>query len=181
MANVEASKKKPLSRLIFGMGINHVGSEVAELLTQTYSSIDEIAAATDEELAEIPGIGPKIANSITNYFRLEANKSVIEKLRAAGVNMEQEHQPKDTEFQPLGGKSFVVTGTLSGLSRSESEARIKNLGGKVTSSVTKNTDYLIVGESPGSKLDTARRLGTSVLTEEAFIELLTNPPAQASI
>ena len=157
-----------------------MGSEVSELLTQTYNSVEDIAAATEEELAEIPGIGPKIATSVASYFRVEANKTVIEKLRAAGVNMKQEPQLANTGAQDLSGKTFVVTGTLSRFSRSESESKIKDLGGKVTSSVTKNTDYVIVGESPGSKLDTAERLGTNILDEEAFVELLANPPLESS-
>ena len=179
MSNIEESKNKPLARLLFAMGIIHVGSEVAELLTQAYNSVDEIAAATEEELAKIPGIGPKIASSIASYFQVEANKSVIEKLRVAGVNMKQEPRPVSTDAQPFSGKTFVVTGTLSAFSRSESESRIKDLGGKVTSSVTKNTDYVVVGESPGSKLAAAERLGTDILDEAAFVELLANPPVEA--
>jgi DNA ligase (NAD+) len=179
IANIAASKEKSLSHLLFALGIIHVGSEVAELLTQAYNSIDEIGAATEEELAEIPGIGPKIAASIAFYFQVEANKTVIEKLRAAGMNLKQEPRLVSTEGLPLAGKTFVVTGTLSGFSRSESESRIKDLGGKVTSSVTKNTDYLVVGESPGSKLAAAERLGTEVLDETGFVELLASPPEEA--
>jgi DNA ligase (NAD+) len=179
ITNIAASKEKPLARLLFALGIFHVGSEVAELLTQAYNSIDEIAAATEEELAEIPGIGPKIAASIASYFQVDANKTVIEKLRAAGVNLKQEPRQVNAEGLPLAGKTFVVTGTLTGFSRSESESKIKDLGGKVTSSVTKNTDYVVVGESPGSKLATAEKLGTFILDEEKFVELLANPPVEA--
>ena len=179
MANIEASKQKPLARLLFAVGIIHVGSEVAELLTQAFDSVDEIAAATEEELAEIPGIGPKIATSLASYFQVDVNQAVIEKLRAAGVNMKQEPRQVNTEVQPLAGKTFVVTGTLSAFSRSESESRIKDLGGKITSSVTKNTDYLVVGEAPGSKLAAAERLGTEILDEEKFVDLLANPPVEA--
>ncbi|MCH8989784.1 MAG: NAD-dependent DNA ligase LigA [Chloroflexi bacterium] len=179
MANIEASKQKPLPRLLFALGIIHVGSEVAELLTQAYNSIDEIAAATEEELAEIPGIGPKIAASIASYFQVKANKSVIEKLRAAGVSMKQEPRQTSAEGLPLAGKTFVVTGTLNGFSRSEAESRIKDLGGKITSSVTRKTDYLVVGESPGSKLAAAQRLETEILDEEAFVKLLDNPSLEA--
>ncbi|MDA1128209.1 MAG: NAD-dependent DNA ligase LigA [Chloroflexi bacterium] len=175
LANIELSKQKSLPRLLFGLGIIHVGSEVAELLTQAYDSIDEIAAATEEELAEIPGIGPKIAASIASYFQVDSNLSVIEKLRTAGVNLKQEPRQINTGDLSLAGKTFVVTGTLSGLSRGEAESQIKALGGKVTSSVTKNTDYVVVGESPGSKLASAERLGTKVLNEEAFAEFLANP------
>ena len=179
IANIAASKEKSLSHLLFALGIIHVGSEVAELLTQAYNSIDEIGAATEEELAEIPGIGPKIAASIAFYFQVEANKTVIEKLRAAGMNLKQKPRLVSTEGLPLAGKTFVVTGTLSGFSRSESESRIKDLGGNVTSSVTKNTDYVVVGESPGSKLAAAERLGTEVLDETGFVELLASPPEEA--
>ena len=173
-SNIEASKDKPLARLIFAIGILHVGVEIAELLTTKYSSVDEIAGATDQELAAIPGIGPKIAASITSYFQVASNVTVIEKLRSAGVNLEKS-QPTNTQSQPLSGKTFVVTGTLAGFSRNESEARIKDLGGKITSSVSKSTDYVIVGEAPGSKLAAAERLGTNILDEEAFVQLLTNP------
>ena len=174
LANIELSKQKPLPRLLFALGIVHVGSEVAQLLTQAYNSVGEIASATEEELAEIPGIGPKIAASIAAYFQVEANTAVIEKLQASGVNMKQEPRLTDASSLSLAGKTFVVTGTLSGSSRSEAESRIKELGGKVTSLVTRNTDYLVVGESPGSKLAAAERLGTKVLDEGAFVELLAN-------
>jgi len=180
LANIETSKQKPLPRLLFAIGIIHVGSEIAELLTQTYNGIDEIATATEEELAEIPGIGPKIAESIATYFQVSKNQAVITKLRAAGVKLNQEPRQVNSEGQPLAGQTFVVTGTLAGFSRSEAQSRIKNLGGKITSSVTKNTDYVVVGESPGSKLAAAERLGTQVLNEERFIEFLANPPLVVS-
>ena len=180
LANIETSKQKPLPRLLFAMGIIHVGSEIVELLTQAYNSIDEIATATEEELAEIPGIGPKIAQSIASYFQVSANQEVISKLIDAGVNLKQEPRQVRSEGQPLAGQTFVVTGTLAGFSRTEAQSKIKDLGGKITSSVTKNTDYLVVGESPGSKLAAAERLGTQVLDEERFIEFLANPPLVAS-
>jgi DNA ligase (NAD+) len=180
MANIESSKTKSLSRLIFAIGITHVGSEVSDLLAREYHSVDAIAIATDEELAKIPGIGPKIAASITSYFQVGTNQAVIKKLRAAGVDFKQEPKPANRMSQPLSGKTFVVTGTLSRFSRSESEFRIRELGGKVTSSVTKNTDYVVVGVSPGSKLEAAERLGTGILDEEAFVELLTNPSLEAN-
>ena len=177
LANIETSKQKTLPRILFALGIIHVGSEIANLLTQAYNSIDEIADATEEELAEIPGIGPKIAASIASYFQVETNRAVIEKLRVAGVNLSQEPRQVSGEGLPLVGKTFVVTGTLSRFSRSESESRIKDLGGKITSSVTKNTDYLVVGESPGSKLAAAERLGTQVLDEARFVEFLDTHPS----
>jgi len=175
LANIETSKQKPLPRLLFALGIIHVGSEIADLLTQAYNSIDEIASATEDELAEIPSIGPKIATSIASYFGVDANKTVIDKLRSAGMILEQEPRLIPAEGLPWADKTFVVTGTLSGFSRSESQSRIKDLGGKITSSVTKNTNFLVAGESPGSKLAAAERLGTTVWNEARFIELLADP------
>ena len=178
ITNIEASKQIPLSRLLFALGIIHVGTEVAELLTQTYDSIDKIAAANEEELAELPGIGPKIANSIATYFRVETNRSVIEKFRSSGMNLHQKPHLTATESLHLSGKTFVVTGILSRFTRSESESMIKDLGGKVTSSVSKNTDYVVVGESPGSKLTSANNLGIQILDEEKFVELLAPPSVE---
>jgi DNA ligase (NAD+) len=179
LANIETSKQKPLPRLLFALGIIHVGSEIAELLTQAYNSIDEIAEATEGELVEIPGIGSKIAASIASYFQVSANKDVIGKLRSGNVNLKQEPRVINTEGLPWAGRTFVVTGTLSGFSRNDAQSRIKNLGGNIASSVTKNTDYLVVGESPGSKLSAAERLGTDVWDEAKFAEHLANPPVFA--
>ena len=171
--NIEVSKDRPVSRAIFALGILHVGSEMAELLTQHYSSIGQLAGATTEELTSIPGIGPQIADSIFAYFQVGTNLQVLEKLRRAGVKLDQAPEgPVDRDALPLAGLSFVVTGTLSSMSRSRAELRIKEMGGAVVSSVTRKTDYLVVGEVPGSKLQTAQRLGTELLDEEEFLELL---------
>ncbi len=170
--NIQASKTRPLPRLVFALGIIHVGSEVADLLVQRYADLDQLAGATEEQLTEIPGIGPKIAESVAAYFRVPRNREVIDKLRQAGVRLHQEAAEAATGPQPLQGLTFVVTGTLESFPRREAENRIKSLGGSVTSSVTRKTDYLVVGESPGSKLDAAQRLGTAVLEEQAFLEYL---------
>ena len=172
MTNIEASKGRSLPRLLFALGIFHVGSEVAELLAQRYPSLEQLAEATQDQLTEIPGIGPKIAESIAAYFSVPRNRVVIDKLGRAGVDPHQEIAELRPDQLPLLGKTFVVTGTLSVLPRREAEARIKALGGSATSSVTRKTDYLVVGESPGSKLDAARRLETPVLDETAFLDLL---------
>ena len=180
MDNIEASKGRPLSRVNFALGILHVGSEMADLLVQRYSSIDQLSRATQEELTSIPGIGPKIAASIVAYFSVEGNCLVIEKLRQAGVKLAQEVVPGEGGRAglgegmdlPLAGRSFVLTGTLATVSRSRAEARIKELGGSTSPSVTRKTDYLVVGNQPGSKLEAARRLGTGLLNEEEFLELL---------
>ena len=173
--NIEASKHRPLPRVLFGLGILHVGAEVAELLAQRYASLDGLTKADQEQLTEIPGIGPKIAESVATYFRVPSNLEVVEKLRRAGVKLHHEVQRVSAADQPLHGLAFVITGTLSLVTRQEGEARIKALGGSVTSSVTLKTSYLVVGESPGSKLDAARRLGTTVLDEAAFLDLLERP------
>ena len=175
MDNIEASKTRPLPHILFALGITHVGAEVAELLTQRYASVDQLARASQEELTEIPGIGPKIAESIYGYFQVEGNRAVIEKLREAGVKLHHELEIVNPSDLPWHGLTFVVTGALSAMTRREAETKIKALGGSGTSSVTRKTCYLVAGESPGAKLDTANRLGTKVLDETAFLQLLSNP------
>ncbi len=181
MGNIEASKTRPMSRVIFALGVLHVGSEMADLLAHHYPSIDHLSRATEEELTAIPGIGPKIAESVVAYFRVESNLAVIRKLREAGLyylNVSPAREEgagleaaEGTEL-PLIGRTFVLTGTLTSLSRSGAEARIKELGGSTTSNVTRKTRYLVVGQEPGSKLETAERLGTELLHEEEFLELI---------
>jgi len=167
---IEESKNRPLSRVIFALGIRHVGSETAEILVKHFVSMGELSKATAEELITKPTIGPKIAESIVAFFRQESNLKVIEKLRQAGVTMREEAaRPREL---PLAGKEFVVTGKLESFSRTEAEARIRELGGLVGSSVSKKTDFLVVGADPGSKLDRARELGTTMLNEKQFLEML---------
>jgi len=172
MDNIEVSKSRPLSRVMFALGILHIGSEMADLLTQNFHSIDEIAGATEEQLTDVPGIGPKIAASVVTYFSVDNNREVIQKLRAAGVKLEQEALSGEAADLPLKGKTFCLTGTLSSMSRSQVEARIKALGGSTSSNVTRKTTYLVVGADPGSKLDAANRLGTEILDEGQLLELL---------
>ena len=175
MDNIEASKTRPLPRVLFALGVTHVGAEVADLLTQRFASIEELSQASQEDLTEIPGIGPKIAESIYEYFQVEDNLAVIEKLRRAGVKLYHEIEIVQPVDLPWHGLSFVVTGTLEGMTRREAEGKIKALGGSATSSVTRKTAYLVAGASPGSKLDTANRLGTPILSEDDFIQLLESP------
>ena len=180
LVNIEASKSRPLPRMIFALGITHVGAEVADLLAQNYLGIRELANASEEDLTAIEGIGPKIAESIIAWFQAPENQEVVEKLLAAGVKLEQDSLPIaaaaiPSEDSPFGGLTFVVTGTLSSFSRKDAEARIKELGGKITSSVTKKTSYVVVGESPGSKVATAEKLGIPTLDEDAFVRLLDSP------
>jgi len=166
---IEKSKDTPLPRLIFALGIRHVGEETAELLAQHFNSLNKLANASREELMSIPTVGPKIADSIVAFFRQKENRKIIERLRKARVKLEEIAKPKE---QPLAGMEFVVTGRLEAFSRQEAEARIKALGGSTGSSVTKKTTYLVVGADPGSKLAHAQELGTKQITEEELLRLL---------
>jgi len=167
---INESKDRPLARVIFALGIRHVGAETAELLADHFSSIAALSKATAEELMAIPTIGPKVAESVVAFFRQETNLKVIEKLRRAGVRLEAE-AVKAKEL-PLAGQEFVITGKLEAFTRGEAEARIKELGGGVGSSVTKKTTYLVLGAEPGSKLEKATALGTRTLSEDQFLHLL---------
>jgi DNA ligase (NAD+) len=166
---IEASKQRPLSRVLFALGIRHVGDETAELLAGHFGSIDAMANASLEDLESVPTIGPKTAATVYEYFQDEANRALIDKLRAAGVRLEGATAAREG---PLLGSTFVVTGSLSRWSRNEVESMIKRLGGAVGSSVTKKTNYLVAGESPGSKLTKAQEYGTTILDEEGFQTLL---------
>jgi len=168
---IERSKTRPLPNVLLALGIRHVGLETAQLLVRRFGSLDAIAKTTEEELGSVPGIGPKIAESIVAYFRQEKNLGVIEKLKRAGVRMEAPVVP-EARALPLAGMQLVVTGRLSSMSRSQAEDRIKELGGSVGSAVSKKTAYLVAGEDPGSKLDQARKLETPVLNEAQFLDLL---------
>ena len=170
LANIEASKTRPLGRILFGLGVRHVGDETAELLAAHFGSIEAMAAASIEELAAVPTIGPKTAESVYAYLHDERNLALIEKLRAAGVKL-RATAPAAREG-PLQGLTFVVTGSLESWTRNEIESLIKRLGGAVGPSVTKKTDHVVAGENPGSKLAKAEEYGTSVLDEAAFRALL---------
>ncbi len=178
--NIEASKQRPLARILFALGILHVGAEVADLLAGRYASIDEIAEAGMDELTGIDGIGPKIAESIVRYFTTERNQVTIAGLRSSGVKLWQDLAPVDTSALPWKGLTFVVTGTLAGMTRREAEGRVKSLGAATASSVSRKTSWLVAGASPGSKLATAERLGVPVLDEDGLVALLQDPAAISS-
>jgi DNA ligase (NAD+) len=167
---IERSKQRPLSRVIFALGIRHVGSEMADRLAEHFGSIDALAAASVEDLESVPTVGPKIAQSVRAFFDDEDNRRVVEKLRQAGVRLAEERAVR--EEGPLHGLTFVVTGTLSAFTREEAEERIRGLGGSAASSVTRKTDYVVVGENPGSKAQKAQEYGTKTLTEEEFLVML---------
>jgi DNA ligase (NAD+) len=168
--SIEKSKDRPLPRVIFALGIPNIGEETAELLAGHYASLNELARAKPEKLQEIPSIGPKIAESVVAFFRQGQNKRIIEKLSKAGVKLEADKAKR--RDLPLAGLEFVITGRLETFPRPEAEAKIKALGGKAGSDVTRKTSYLVVGKEPGSKLARAQALGTKTLTEAEFLELL---------
>ncbi len=167
---IEKTKSNPLSRFIFALGIRHVGVHAAWILAQRFGSIENIAKQSREDLQKIHEIGSIMAASIFNFFKTKANRAVLEKLEDAGVNIKEARKTKGQA--PLSGKTIVVTGTLSDYARNEIESLIRELGGNAASSVSKNTDFLIVGESPGSKLDKARKLGVKTITEAEFKRMI---------
>ncbi len=171
LAGIESSKKRPLSRLLAALNIRHVGSSTAELLADHFGDMGKLIAAGDEELTEVEGIGPELAASIVHFLQSVAGKKVVARLAAAGVNMTQPRRAH-AATGPLAGKTVVVTGTLSTMGRKEVQDLIKQLGGKCAGSVSKKTDLVVYGESPGTKLDKAKELGVKIVEEAAFLELI---------
>ena len=171
MAKVEESKTRGLGRVLFGIGMRHVGANVAELLAQEFGSIQALATAPVEKIAEIPGIGPKIAESVHEFFSIPENVAVIERLRQAGVMLEEE-KPENELPQTLAGLTFVLTGTLEHFTRDEAGAQLKAMGAKVSGSVSKKTSFVVAGEAAGSKLTKAESLGVPVLDEAALQHIL---------
>ncbi len=168
VAAIEASKQRPLSRLLFALGIRHVGSHTAELIAMRFGTMDALMAASEEELQQVEEVGGIVAASVKSFFENPRNREMIARLRAAGVCMTESRPDADTGPKPLAGRTFVVTGTLARYSRDEIHDRIRQLGGRAATSVSKKTDYVIAGENAGSKLDKARALGVTVLTEDEF-------------
>ena len=174
--SLEDSKQRPLARLIYGLGIRFVGDSTAALLADRFRGVDALAAATAEELEEVDEIGARIAESVRAFFASEQNRKLLERLRDEGLRMEEEGATEaDDAALSLEGNVFVLTGSLTRMTRNEAAARIKALGGKVTGSVSSRTDYLVAGEKAGSKLRKAEKLGVKVLDEEQFEELLAAP------
>ena len=178
MAKVEESKTRGLGRVLFGIGMRHVGANVAELLAQEFGSIQALATAPVEKIAEIPGIGPKIAESVHEFFSIPENVAVIERLRQAGVMLEEE-KPENELPQTLAGLTFVLTGTLEHFTRDEAGAQLKAMGAKVSGSVSKKTSFVVAGEAVGSKLTKAESLGVPVLDEAALQHILETGQAPA--
>ncbi|MBF0292754.1 MAG: NAD-dependent DNA ligase LigA [Nitrospinae bacterium] len=167
---IEKSKAQSLDRLVFAMGIRYVGARAAKLLAQNYGDLRELMKATPTELTKIHEIGPSVAESVKLFFGQSANLRLVDKLEKAGVNMKG--LKRAGEAQPFAGKQFVLTGTLSGMTRTEAKDRIETLGGRVTSSVSKKTDYVVEGADAGSKAEKAREVGVKIIGEKEFEDLL---------
>jgi len=180
VAGIDASRSRELRRLLFGLGILHVGAGTAKALARHFPDLDAIAAASPEELMKAEDIGEVIATSVHAWFRDETNRQLIERLRAAGLTFTSGtwRPPTAVAGGPFAGKTFVLTGTLPTLKREEAAARIEALGGKVSSSVSKKTDYLLAGEEAGSKLDKARTLGIAILDEPTFLQMASSTEPQ---
>jgi len=167
---IEKSKNRPLGRLLYALGIRHVGEKAAQVLAEKFERMDNLMKAKVENLTSIYEVGPVMAESVVNFFRQEGTKKLIEKLKKAGINMREEK--KKVGPQPLAGKTFVFTGELKSFARTEVETKVKELGGSPTSSVSKKTDFVVVGENPGSKLDKAKSLKITIIDEDEFIKML---------
>ncbi|MFC1873311.1 NAD-dependent DNA ligase LigA [Chloroflexota bacterium] len=169
ISSIDKSKRPPLARVLFALGILHVGSEMAELMARQFGSIDKLAGASREELLSVPAIGPKIADSVIAFFREAENREIIQSLNKAGINPVEK---TGVDVLPLAGQEFVITGRLEAFSRKEAGVRIKALGGATKDNVTGSTTYLVVGADPGSKLARAQALGIRQLTEAELLKLL---------
>jgi DNA ligase (NAD+) len=166
---IAESRERPLSRLLFGLGIRHVGTQAAQILARRFGTMDALLEASEASFAAIHGIGATTAGALAAFLAEPRNRKLIERLKAAGVNMTE--PVERAEQTSLSGLTFVITGTLPALSRKEATEFIEHHGGRVTGTVTRSTDYLVAGESPGSKLDRARELGITVLDEAGLFEL----------
>jgi DNA ligase (NAD+) len=180
LANIETSKTRGLARLLFGLGIRMVGSQNAAILAGDYGSIDALAAATVEDLIRSDGIGEQIAASVALFFQQPPNRAVVERLRAAGVDLTAPKRER-APVGPLAGKSLVLTGTLPSLTREEATALIVEAGGKVTSAVSKKTSYVVAGDEAGTKLTKAQELGVAILDEGGLRSLLAAGAAESSV
>jgi DNA ligase (NAD+) len=171
LRNIDASRKQPLPRVLNGLGIPFVGERTAQILAETFGSMDAIAAADEETLQQAEEVGPKVSQSIRQFFHERRNRDLVDRLRQAGLTFEHAIKEKKAAGR-LAGKVFVLTGTLPNLTREDAKERIEAAGGKVTGSVSKKTDYVVAGEDPGSKLDKANSLGVPVIGEPELIALL---------
>jgi DNA ligase (NAD+) len=169
LAALEGSKRQPFARVLFALGMRHVGAVTARALVERFATLDELQAATADELAAVPGIGAVVAEAVRQYLGDAHNRETLDKLRAHGLRFTEE---PGGGGGPLAGRTFVLTGRLEAYTRGEAQARIEALGGRVGASVGKGTDYVVAGADPGSKLDKARKLGVPTLDEVAFAALI---------
>ncbi|MEU6877789.1 NAD-dependent DNA ligase LigA [Streptomyces sp. NPDC046712] len=179
LANIEAAKTRPLARFINGLSIRHVGPVAAQALAREFRSLDRIEQATEEELAAVDGVGGIIAAAVKDWFSEEWHREIVRKWRAAGVRFEDEGAGEEQGPRPLAGLTVVVTGTLQNFTRDGAKESLQNLGAKVTGSVSKKTDFVVVGDNPGSKYDKAMQLKVPVLDEDGFAVLLAQGPEAA--
>ncbi len=171
LAQLEKSKATTLPRFLYALGIHDVGEVTAQTLAEHFGSLEAIMTASEEALMAVPDVGPAVAASIRQFFAQKHNREVIRRLREAGVHW-PDITPKKPEELPLAGKTFVLTGALASMTRDEAKESLRRLGAKVSGSVSRKTDYVVVGEEPGAKADKARELGVAMLDEEAFLKLL---------
>lgn len=170
LAEIARSKEQPLSRLIYALGIRHIGEKSGRTLAEHFRTMKAFMDAGPEELAKVPDVGPVVAEAVSEFFKSAATRSMIGELESLGLRMDEPERA--SSGNKLDGRTFVFTGELKGMTRSEAQARVRGLGGKETSSVSAKTSYVVAGADPGSKLDKARKLGVKVLTEEEFLKLL---------
>lgn len=169
---IGASKERTLDRLIYALGIRHVGQQTARLIAERFSSLDAFMKASEDDLMTIPVVGPETAKSIVAFTRKDSMRQVVDKLKQAGVRAAVERHAYEARQGFLSGKTFVLTGTLSSMARHEAEELIVSLGGKVSSSVSRNAFAVLVGDTPGSKLERAKTLGVRIMTEKEFMDLI---------
>jgi DNA ligase (NAD+) len=170
LEQIAGSRQQPLSRLIYALGIRHIGEKNARVLAQHFRTMAAFTAAGPEELARIPDIGPVIAGAVAEFFKSPATRAMVAELETLGLRMDEpERKPAGGALE---GKTFVFTGELKAMTRGEAQARVRELGGKETSSVSAKTSYVVAGSAPGSKYDKAKKLGVTILSEEEFLKLV---------
>ncbi|HEU5440846.1 MAG TPA: NAD-dependent DNA ligase LigA [Ktedonobacterales bacterium] len=175
LAAIEASKSVPFPRVLYGLGIRYVGEKAAEIVAEGFRSMEAVLAASIEQINALPGIGPKIAESLAQWTGLEVNRALVDRLRAAGLQLElpaEEPHPEGVDGLPFAGQTFLLTGSLAELTRGQAEQAIQALGGKIAAGVSKSLSHLIVGEAPGNKLEKAQKLGLAIHDEAWLVERL---------
>lgn len=170
---IEASKQRPLSRLLFGLNIRYTGGKTSQIIARAFGSMDRLLAASEEEIVSVPGIGPVAGQSIYSWLQDEQNRALIERLQQAGVNMQEEQK---TATGPLAGQTFLLTGRLNSMTRPVAEEKIIRLGGTIASGVSKSLNHLIVGEDAGSKLAKAQKAGVPTHDEQWLIDMFKEYP-----